>query len=136
MLHKGGVYILAKFDGQIPVYQQIMQSIKADIVTGKLKLGDKLPSIRELSETLMVNPNTLQRVFMELEREGVVYSHRGIGNFVSDAPNLIESLKATQAEKYALRFTGEMQELGMAKIEVISLIEKMMGECEHDNTKS
>ena len=127
---------MAKFDGQIPVYQQIMQSIKADIVTGKLKLGDKLPSIRELSEKLMVNPNTLQRVFMELEREGVVYSQRGIGNFVSDTPDLIRSLKVTQAEKYALRFTYEMRELGMAKIEVISLIEKMMGEWEHDNTKS
>lgn len=126
---------MAKFDGQIPVYQQIMQNVKADIVTGKLKAGDKLPSIREFSEKLMVNPNTLQRVFMELEREGVVYSQRGIGNFVSDAPKLMESLKATQAEKYALRFTGEMHGLGMSKGEVIDLISKFMGEWENDDTK-
>jgi GntR family transcriptional regulator len=126
---------VAKFDGQIPVYQQIMQNVKADIVTGKLKAGDKLPSIREFSEKLMVNPNTLQRVFMELEREGVVYSQRGIGNFVSDAPKLMESLKATQAEKYALRFTGEMHGLGMSKSEVINLVSKFMGEWENDDTK-
>lgn len=126
---------MAKFDGQIPVYQQIIQNVKADIVTGKLKAGDKLPSIREFSEKLMVNPNTLQRVFMELEREGVVYSQRGIGNFVSDAPKLMESLKATQAEKYALRFTGEMHGLGMSKSEVINLVSKFMGEWENDDTK-
>ena len=127
--------VQTKFDGQIPVYQQIIQNIKGEIVTGKLKSGDKLPSVRELSEKLMVNPNTLQRVFMELEREGIVYSQRGIGNFVSETPGLIESLKKTQARKYALRFIGEMQGLGLSFDEVISLIEKTMGERENDNTE-
>jgi GntR family transcriptional regulator len=119
---------VSKFDGQIPVYQQIIESIKAKIVTGNLKAGDKLPSIRELSEELMVNPNTLQRVFMELEREGLVYAQRGIGNFISDAPDLISTLKSTQAEKYASRFIGEVTELGMTRDEVVGLIEKMMEE--------
>lgn len=119
---------MSKFDGQIPVYQQIIESIKAKIVTGNLKAGDKLPSIRELSEELMVNPNTLQRVFMELEREGLVYAQRGIGNFISDAPDLISTLKSTQAEKYASRFIGEVTELGMTRDEVVGLIEKMMEE--------
>jgi GntR family transcriptional regulator len=115
---------VAKFDGQMPVYLQIIDNLKADIVTGKLKSGDKLPSVRELSEKLMVNPNTLQRVFMELEREGIVYSQRGIGNFVSEAPDLINTLKTTQAEKYALRFNGKMKGLGITKSEAISLIDK------------
>lgn len=116
---------MAKFNEQMPVYLQIMQMIKADIVKGDLKCGDKLPSVREMSEKLMVNPNTMQRVFMELEREGIVYSQRGKGTFVSEEPGLIEDLRKTLGQKYSLRYLSEMQSLGLKKYQVIELINKL-----------
>jgi GntR family transcriptional regulator len=56
-----------KFNDNTPIYLQIVEKIKADIVAGKLKGGDKLPSVREIAESFNVNPNTVQRVYMELE---------------------------------------------------------------------
>lgn len=66
-----------EFDNNLPIYLQIMQYIKKQIVTGTLKAGDKIPSVRELAAELQINPNTVQRTFQELEREEVVETKRG-----------------------------------------------------------
>jgi DNA-binding transcriptional regulator YhcF (GntR family) len=105
---------------------QIIQKVKADIISGKLKGGEKMPSVREFSETFNVNPNTVQRVFLELEREGVTYSQRGIGTFVAENADLVMNLKSTQAEGYTQRFAGEMLELGLSKREIFEYLEKIL----------
>ena len=115
-----------KFEQSSPIYIQIMQKLKADIVSGKLKGGEKMPSVRELSETFQVNPNTVQRVFIELEREGITYSQRGIGTFVAEGAEVIDKLKTTQAESYANRFADEMLELGLVKKEIYAYLEKIL----------
>lgn len=68
-----------------PLHEQITQRIKDLIICGVLKSGDQLPSVRELSVNLTVNPNTVQRAYKTLETEGVIYSIRGKGNFVAEA---------------------------------------------------
>ena len=115
-----------KFNEDTPIYVQIIEKIKADIVSGKLKGGDKLPSVREIAETFKVNPNTVQRVYMELEREGVAYPQRGIGTFVAEGGELMERLKTTQAQKYTKRYVGEMKELGMKNNEVLDNVKKVL----------
>lgn len=115
-----------KFDQSSPIYIQIIQKVKADIVSGKLKGGDKMPSVREFSESFKVNPNTVQRVFMELEREGITFAQRGVGTFVAEGVEMKINLKKTQAEGYVKRFTDEMRELGMAKEEIYEYIEKYL----------
>lgn len=117
---------MATFHEKAPVYLQIIEKIKGDIVTGKLSGGDKLPSVRELSEQLLVNPNTIQRVFMELEREGVVYSQRGRGTFVTEKQELVMELKSKQAEQYVETFISQMTGLGMTKAEIIGLINQIL----------
>ncbi|MEI8217187.1 MAG: GntR family transcriptional regulator [Eubacteriales bacterium] len=117
---------MIKFEQSSPIYIQIIQKVKADIVSGKLKGGEKMPSVREFSETFKVNPNTVQRVFIELEREGITYSQRGIGTFVAEGVEVINKLKTTQAEGYAKRFTDEMLELGLAKDEIYEYLEKIL----------
>ena len=116
-----------KFEQSSPIYIQIIQKVKADIVSGKLKGGEKMPSVREFSETFQVNPNTVQRVFIELEREGITYSQRGIGTFVAEGSDVINKLRTTQAEGYAKRFTDEMLELGLTKNEIYEYLEKVLG---------
>ncbi len=126
---------MIKFNESSPIYLQIVEKIKADIVAGKLKGGDKLPSVREVAESFRVNPNTVQRVFMELEREGVAYPQRGIGTFVSEEPLLVEKLKDSQAQKYTGRYVAEMKELGMGNDEILENVKRFLEGNDNDNTQ-
>lgn len=67
-----------------PIYEQLVEGIEREIVTGLMKEGEQLPSIRELSVTLGMNPNTVQKAFLELDRLGVVVSSPGRGVFVAE----------------------------------------------------
>lgn len=125
---------MIKYEQSAPIYMQIIQKVKADIICGKLKGGEKMPSVREFSETFKVNPNTVQRVFIELEREGITYSQRGIGTFVTEGADMINKLKTTQAEGYTQRFADEMLELGLAKNEIYEYLEKILEGRLNDNT--
>ena len=66
-----------------PIYRQLTHQIREAIARGKLEPGEKLPSVRELSRCVVVNPNTIARVYTELEREGVVNTRPGLGAFVA-----------------------------------------------------
>ena len=67
-----------------PFYQQIKDNVRHLVVSGALKKDDKLPSVRELAASLAINPNTIQRAYAELERQGYIYSVKGRGSFVAD----------------------------------------------------
>jgi DNA-binding transcriptional regulator YhcF (GntR family) len=114
------------FKERSPIYIQIIEIIKADIVSGKIKGGEKLPSVREFSESFQVNPNTVQRVFQELEKENIAYSQRGIGTFIVDGADLVNKLKNAQAQKYTKRFINEMSSLGMNKDEINKYLLKIL----------
>ena len=90
---------MSEFNPNIPIYIQIMNSIKQEIVTGLLKPGDKLSSVREHAETLSVNPNTVQRAYQELERESVSETRRGMGTFIVEKETLISDLKSEMARR-------------------------------------
>lgn len=125
-----------KFNESTPIYMQIIQKIKADIVSGRLKGGDKMPSVREFSENFKVNPNTVQRVFQELEREGITYSQRGIGTFIVEGDDILKELKDTQAQRYTERFVDEMKELGMNKEDISKYLLKVLEEKLNENSWS
>lgn len=86
-----------EFDNNLPIYLQIMQYIKRQIVTGTLQAGDKIPSVRELAAELQINPNTVQRTFQELEREEVVETKRGLGRYVTSEERKIMTIKKEMA---------------------------------------
>ena len=104
-----------KFADGIPIYLQIVKEIKGAMMSGKLKGGDKLPSVREIAEQYRVNPNTVQRVFMELDKQGLTYAERGIGTFVKMESGLLEDLKREEAAKVIENFIKEMHKLGYSK---------------------
>ena len=74
---------------RIPVYEQIINQVETNILRGILKPGDKMPSVRNLAVELSINPNTIQRAYAELERQGYIYTVKGKGNFVSDSSHLL-----------------------------------------------
>lgn len=117
-----------EFDDKMPIYLQIMDHIKMDIATEKLKVNDKLPSVREMATILKVNPNTLQRAYQELERLGIVYTQRGMGTFVGERKHMIDDLKQEMAKEVIDSFILRMKRLGFSEEEIIASISKKITE--------
>lgn len=76
------IWVKVDFHSGEAVYKQIVQSIKGDIISGRLTRDEAIPSIRELARDLNINPNTVARAYRELENEGYIYTRPGIGNFI------------------------------------------------------
>ncbi len=70
----------------VPIYRQLTEQITSAVARGQLRANQRLPSVRELSQTLVVNPNTIARAYNDLERDGVLYTRPGLGVFVAKAP--------------------------------------------------
>ncbi|PYE48606.1 GntR family transcriptional regulator [Paenibacillus barcinonensis] len=117
-----------EFDNNLPIYLQIMQYIKRQIVTGTLKAGDKIPSVRELAAELQINPNTVQRTFQELEREEVVETRRGLGRYVTSEERKIMQIKKEMAGELLERFLTGMQELGIEEQDIVSIVTDALAE--------
>jgi GntR family transcriptional regulator len=119
----------SEFDDKKPIYLQIMDIIKRDIVTEKIKGGDKLPSVREMASNLKVNPNTLQRAYQELERLGIIYTQRGTGTFVGVDSIMINNLKKEMSKEIIDSFLLSMKNLGFSEREIINaLVEEVKEE--------
>jgi len=83
--------------GREPIYRQLATQIREGVARGQLREGEKLPSVRELSRMLVVNPNTIARVYTELERDGVLHTRQGMGVFI--APPTNDLTKAARRKK-------------------------------------
>ena len=110
------------YKANIPIYLQVIDDIKKRILTGEIKLGDKLPSTRELAVQYTVNPNTAARIYNELEQCGLCYTKRGLGTFVSEDVNLIDTLKAEISNEIIETFVSGRTSLGFSKDAIINLI--------------
>lgn len=117
-----------KFNDEQPIYQQIISQIKERIVAGEWKAGDKLKSVRELALEAGVNPNTMQKALAELEREGLVYSQRTAGRFVSDSKEKTERLQEEMTMECIKTFVAQMEKMGYAKEQIIELLKKYIYE--------
>jgi DNA-binding transcriptional regulator YhcF (GntR family) len=107
-----------KFDDGTPIYLQIAERIRAQIASGELPPGGKIPTVREIAETAGVNPNTVQRALSELESSALVASERGNGGrFVSANPDVLYKLKHDLARKAAFDYVYRMSKLGFNRSE-------------------
>ena len=105
-----------------PIYAQLIEQIKVGIVTGGFPRGERLPSVRDLATEAGVNPNTMQRAMTELEREGLVYSQRTAGRFVTEDETMIQQAKRGLAERHIKLFLAAMTRLGFRPEEMIDLL--------------
>ena len=94
-----------------PIYIQIIEEIKKRTVRGQYKTDGQLPSVRELAKEMEVNPNTISRVYMELEREGFIYTKRGQGSFVTGESGRVEGERNRFADDATERFIREISDL-------------------------
>ncbi len=117
----------------LPIYSQLIWQIKFGIVSGELLPGERISSVRELAVDAGVNPNTMQRALQELEREGLVFSQRTSGRYVTEDLKMIEDVKLTLAEGQIKSFLDAMERLGYHKEEIISLLETRVEKGESKN---
>ena len=121
-----------KFDGSAPIYSQLVEQIKLGIVSGEWIPGQRIPAVRELAVDAGVNPNTMQRALQELERQGLMFSQRTSGRFVTEDREMIEDAKRTLANRHISAFIRQMQALGYTRQEIVALLEESEGGEEHD----
>lgn len=108
-------------DDSRPLYAQIMDEIRRGIVLGTWSAGESLPSVRQLSSDLRVNPNTVQQAYRALEREGVVYVMRGQGTFVAESAASQE--RGPLLEEFAQRVVREAYRSGFSADELIKALQ-------------
>jgi GntR family transcriptional regulator len=106
------------FTGKAPIYQQIVQKICSQIIRGDLSSGDKLPSVRDLAVLYGVNPNTVQRVYMELERIAIAEARRGQGTYVTEDQQRLTILRDQLKQERIAAFVEDMQEMGFSADEI------------------
>lgn len=104
-----------------PIYEQIIEQIQRLIVTEAFKANDKLPSVRSLAMEISINPNTIQRAYMQLEKDGWIYTVKGKGNFVSDKSHWIDTEKNAAIESLKKEIL-KAKSLGITKDEIIKLL--------------
>lgn len=119
-----------KFDEFTPVFLQIIDYIKIEIITGNKKLGERVLSVRELAREFEVNPNTVQKAYQELEKEGLLRSERGSGNYITEDLENIMNAKIEMSEKVVTDFTNKMNQYGYSADEIIEIIHKHLGRVE------
>lgn len=104
-----------------PIYEQLTDKVKEMILHGILQTDEQLPSVRTLSQQLTVNPNTIQKAYRELEREGYIYSLQGKGSFVAPMKKEQNEIKKAEVRDELLRLMAEAVYLGFTAAEISSL---------------
>lgn len=125
-----------EFQSNTPIYLQLIDMIKLQIISGQLQPGEKLPSVRDLAMQYGVNPNTMQKALSELEWEKLVYTVRTTGRYVTEDADLIQKLRKELAEMRIGEFFTELHKLGYSKAEIRQLLESYMEEMIEDDSVS
>ena len=111
-----------EFDNNIPIYIQLVDNLKIYIISGKIELGSRLPSVRDLAKEIKVNPNTVQKALGELEDMKLIFTERTNGKFVTTDKKLIEKYKNEYATTLVNKFFSSMEDLGFNKIDAIKYL--------------
>lgn len=115
------------FDNERPIYVQLVEKLRMEIISGHLQPGDRIPSVRELALLVKVNPNTMQKALVELENEGLLYTERTNGKFVTENKKLIEKMKKDLAKEKVTLFLEDMKQIGIQQEEAIQYLQEIGG---------
>ncbi|MCR5670213.1 MAG: GntR family transcriptional regulator [Butyrivibrio sp.] len=117
---------LIDYQDSRPIYEQIVENFKLQMLKGILQAGDQMPSVRSLAVELSTNPNTVQKAYTELERQGFIYTVKGRGNFVKGDTLLMEN-KKRELLTAIVKLFREAGDIGISFDELLEDIRKEMG---------
>ncbi|WEG10908.1 GntR family transcriptional regulator [Pullulanibacillus sp. KACC 23026] len=107
-----------------PLYEQILDQIRSLVAKGELELGAKIPSVRELAQSLKINPNTVMRAYQELERDGLTEKRRGQGTFITASADQVKGFREDLALQTIEEFLTKMSNLGYSRDEIVAFIKR------------
>lgn len=113
-----------QFRNDLPIYTQLMEQMKQRIIAAVYAPGERVPSVRDLAAEAGVNPNTMQRALTELEREGLMFSQRTAGRFITEDTDMINEVKRGMAQAEIHNFLKAMTDLGYSPQEIIELLKQ------------
>jgi GntR family transcriptional regulator len=114
---------------RLPIYRQLANQVREAVARGKLQPEERLPSVRELSRSLVVHPNTIARVYTELEREGILNTRHGLGVFVArPKAELTRKFRKERLQELLDAFLTEAVHLGFSGEEVIGVVTDRVGQ--------
>ncbi len=108
-----------------PIYEQLVEKLKELIMNNILRVDEQLPSVRILAQQLTINPNTIQKAYRELERQGYIYSVPGKGSFVSESTSIINNEKLEKVKIELLKVLSEAVYLGVKKEDIVTMFEQI-----------
>ncbi|HEX9161034.1 MAG TPA: GntR family transcriptional regulator [Thermoanaerobaculia bacterium] len=113
-----------------PIYAQLDRAIRVAIAHGKLKPGDQLPTVRQLAVDLRVNANTVAKVYLALEREGIVQTKRGVGTFISDEhpPAMHDAHRERRLRELVDRLLADAASIGYSPGEISKYLSRRVKE--------
>ena len=113
------------FDNNIPIYIQLVEYLKKEIILGRFKPGERIPSVRDLALLLKVNPNTIQKSLTELEYQKLIYTERTNGKYVTEDKKIIEKIKNDYAKELTNKYFSNMKSIGYNEKEIIDYVKEM-----------
>lgn len=116
------------FDNERPIYIQLVEMIRINIVSGKFEKGQRLPSVRELALMMKINPNTMQKALAELEDEKLIYTERTNGKYVTEDEKLIEKVKKKLAQEKVNNYLNSMKNIGINYELAIQYLQELGGQ--------
>lgn len=111
-----------------PIYTQLIEQLELNICSGIYTLGSKLPSVRDLAEEAAVNPNTMQRALAKLEEDGLLYTQRTSGRFITEDAKMVKQVKNKIAREQVREFLQKMISLGFEQKDILSNITMILEE--------
>ena len=119
-----------RIDGgsDVPIYRQLVQQVRRDVMLGRLRPGDQLPSVNEVVNALSVNPNTVVKAFGELEHQGMVVRRQGVGTFVAAAPPMASLGEAPRLLGSLAHWVDRARQEGLSAEQIRMLLEVALDE--------
>ena len=112
----------------VPIYRQLVQQVRRDVMLSRLRPGDQLPSVKEVVDSLSVNPNTVVKAFSELEHQGMVVRRQGVGTFVAAAPPMASLGVAPRLLGSLARWVDRARQDGLSAEQIRMLLEVALDE--------
>ncbi len=124
--------IFIDYKSRKPIYEQIIDNIKQLVVSGVLKRDDQVPSVRQLAQELAINPNTIQKAYAELERQGVIYSLKGRGSFVGSSLHELRSIQQKELLEQLAVLSTDLYRLQVPQEEICAVVQQVYAQQKED----
>ena len=115
-----------KFKDNMPIYLQIIDHVKLKIATGEYKRAEKLESVRDMAQKLRVNHNTIAKTYQFLEKDGVIFSKKGVGSFITESEEMISRIREERIFFKISTFVNDLRVLGYSDKKMIEELEKFL----------